>query len=93
MCPKCTSPPTTAKPLVPFFHVFYLYFIFCYVYLTTYGAKPVVQFLHFFLIFFYVYLTTYGDANPEAGWQVSMDMVRVMTEEGKQSQKKISTLI
>ena len=40
-----------------------------------------------------MYLTTYGDANPEAGWQVSMDMVRVMTEEGKQSQKKISTLI
>ena len=29
-----------------------------------------------------VYLTTYGDANPEAGWQVSMDIVRVMTEEG-----------
>ena len=28
-----------------------------------------------------VYLTTYGDAKPEAGWQVSMDMVRVMTEE------------
>ena len=29
-----------------------------------------------------VYLTTYGDAKPEAGWQVSMDIVRVMTEEG-----------
>lgn len=28
-----------------------------------------------------VYLTTYGDAKPEAGWQVSMDMVRIMTEE------------
>jgi hypothetical protein len=28
-----------------------------------------------------VYLTTYGDAKPEAGWQVSMDMVRVMSEE------------
>ena len=28
-----------------------------------------------------MYLTTYGDAKPEAGWQVSMDMVRVMTEE------------
>eukprot|EP00802_Teleaulax_amphioxeia_P006981 Tamp_06987.p1 GENE.Tamp_06987~~Tamp_06987.p1 ORF type:complete len:602 (-),score=121.70 Tamp_06987:28-1833(-) len=46
-------------------------------------AAPFVPFFYFWMPDSkeLVYLTTYGDAKPEAGWQVSMDMVRVMTEE------------
>jgi hypothetical protein len=46
-------------------------------------AAPFIPFFYFWMPDSkeLIYLTTYGDAKPGAGWQVSMDMVRVMTEE------------